>query len=118
MVGIGINVHQRSFAPGLATPATSLDLESSTRVSRQALLIALLKSLERSATALLDLKASQAMLQRVEQASTWVRGRRVEAHGPQSCIGITEGLDEFGFLRVRTADGPMSVQTGGLRELI
>src|SRR4051794_2492076 len=27
VVGIGINVHQREFQPGLATPATSLDLE-------------------------------------------------------------------------------------------
>lgn len=117
VMGIGINVHQRSFAPGLATPATSLDLESGTRVSRQALLVALLKSLELGATALLDLKASQAIPQRVEQASTWVRGRRVEVHGPQACAGITDGLDERGFLRVNTADGPVIVQTGGLREL-
>jgi BirA family biotin operon repressor/biotin-[acetyl-CoA-carboxylase] ligase len=33
VVGIGINVHQRSFAPGLSTPATSLDLEAGRRVS-------------------------------------------------------------------------------------
>ena len=28
VVGIGINVHQRAFPSGLATPATSLDLEA------------------------------------------------------------------------------------------
>ena len=28
VVGIGINVHQHTFPPGLATPATSLDLEA------------------------------------------------------------------------------------------
>ena len=31
VVGIGINVHQRAFAPDLSTPATSLDLESGRR---------------------------------------------------------------------------------------
>ena len=34
-----------------------------------------------------------------------MRGRRVEVHGPQACTGITAGLDEHGFLLVRTAAG-------------
>ena len=57
VVGIGINVHQRSFPVGLATPATSLDLEivaASAICRRQALLVALLKSLQREACALAD----------------------------------------------------------------
>ena len=53
-------------------------------------------------------------LARVEQASTWIRGRNVEVHGPQACTGVTAGLDENGFLRVETADGLVTVQTGGL----
>ena len=52
VVGIGINVHQRAFDPGLSTPATSLDLEAGHEVSRQALLAALLKSLEHEALGL------------------------------------------------------------------
>jgi BirA family transcriptional regulator, biotin operon repressor / biotin---[acetyl-CoA-carboxylase] ligase len=143
VAGIGINVHQREFPPGLATPATSLVLETGVpgdrssslgwqtgvpgdrssslgwqtgpRISRQPLLVALLKSLEREACALLDSAAANAIPARVEQASTWVRGRRVVVHGPQSCTGITAGLDEDGFLRIRTADGWVTVQTGGLR---
>jgi BirA family biotin operon repressor/biotin-[acetyl-CoA-carboxylase] ligase len=115
VVGIGINVHQRSFAQDLATPATSLDLEASARIGRQPLLIALLKSLASGASALLDPAAASGIPRRVEQASTWVRGRRVDVHGPQACSGITEGLDERGFLRVRTAAGLVTVQTGGLR---
>jgi BirA family biotin operon repressor/biotin-[acetyl-CoA-carboxylase] ligase len=51
----------------------------------------------------------------VEQASTWVRGRRVEVHGPQACTGTTEGLEEHGFLLVQTAAGVVTVQTGGIR---
>jgi BirA family biotin operon repressor/biotin-[acetyl-CoA-carboxylase] ligase len=52
---------------------------------------------------------------RVEQASTWIRGRRVEVHGPQACTGMTAGLDENGFLLVRTDAGVVTVQTGGIR---
>ncbi len=116
VVGIGINVHQSGFDPGLATPATSLDMELGRRVSRQQLLIALLESLERETLGLLDQDAGKTIPSRVERASSWVRGRRVEVHGPQACTGITEGLDEHGFLRVRTADGVVQVQTGGIRE--
>jgi BirA family transcriptional regulator, biotin operon repressor / biotin---[acetyl-CoA-carboxylase] ligase len=145
VLGIGINVHQREFPAGLATPATSLDLESGMpgdrgpqenvsaswgggdmpsspgwasgrRISRQSLLIALLKSLERETCALSDSGAAKTVLERVEKASTSIRGRRVQVHGPQACEGTTAGLDENGFLRVETAAGLVIVQTGGLRE--
>jgi BirA family biotin operon repressor/biotin-[acetyl-CoA-carboxylase] ligase len=114
-VGVGINVHQRAFDSDLATPATSLDLEAGRRVSRQDLLVFLLKSLEREALGLADPAAGSTIPARVEQASTWIRGRRVEVHGPQACTGVTAGLDAHGFLRVHTADGMVTVQTGGIR---
>ena len=120
VVGIGINVHQRSFDPGLATPATSLDMESGhvfgQRINRQALLVGLLKSLEREALGLLNPAARAMIPSRVESASSWVHGRRVEVHGPQQYIGTTEGLDEHGFLLVRTKERLVHVQTGGIRE--
>ncbi len=115
VVGIGINVHQRGFDPGLATPATSLDLEAGQRVSRQHLLIVLLESLEREALELLHSDAGRTIPARVALASTWVRGRNVEVHGPQACTGITAGLDEDGFLLVQTAEGIITVRTGGVR---
>jgi BirA family biotin operon repressor/biotin-[acetyl-CoA-carboxylase] ligase len=115
VVGIGINVHQRSFPSDLATPATSLDLEAKRRVSRQSLLVSLLKSLEYETLGLLDPAAGETIPRRVEQASTWIRGRQVEVHGPQACTGVTAGLDQNGFLLVRTADGVVTVQTGGIR---
>jgi BirA family biotin operon repressor/biotin-[acetyl-CoA-carboxylase] ligase len=115
VLGIGINVHQRTFDPGLATLATSLDLAAGRPISRQTLFIALLKSLERETNALLDPGEAAKIPSRVEQASTWVRGRNVEVHGPQACAGVTDGLDEQGFLRVQTAAGLVTVQTGGIR---
>jgi BirA family transcriptional regulator, biotin operon repressor / biotin---[acetyl-CoA-carboxylase] ligase len=115
VIGIGINVHQRGFDPGLATPATSLDLAAGHRVSRQQLLISLLKSLEHEALALLEADAGKAIPARVAQASTWIRGRNVEVHGPQACTGVTSGLDENGFLLVEAAEGIITVRTGGMR---
>ena len=115
VVGVGINVHQRAFAADLAALATSLDLEISRRVSRQDLLVALLKSLECEALGLADPAAGVTIPERVARASTWIRGRRVEVHGPQACTGVTAGLDEHGFLLVRTEDGLVTVQTGGIR---
>jgi BirA family transcriptional regulator, biotin operon repressor / biotin---[acetyl-CoA-carboxylase] ligase len=116
VVGIGLNVHQRAFPSDLATPATSLDLEAQRRISRQTLLVALLKLLQQEALALANQDAANGIPLRVEQASTWVRGRRVQVHGPQACQGVTAGLDEHGFLRVATAGGLVTVQAGGLRE--
>jgi BirA family biotin operon repressor/biotin-[acetyl-CoA-carboxylase] ligase len=115
VVGIGINVHQRSFDPGLSTPATSLDLETGRPVARLPLLVSLLKSLEREVAGLLDPAVGAKVPARVEAASTWIRARRVEVHGPQACTGVTAGLDEKGFLLVRTAEGLVTVQTGGIR---
>ena len=115
VVGIGINVHQCAFDSELSTPATSLDLETKRRVSRQELLLSLLKSLEYETLLLADPAAGVTIPVRVEQASTWIRGRHVEVHGPQACTGVTAGLDENGFLLVRTANGVVTVQTGGIR---
>ena len=114
-VGIGINVHQRAFEEGLSTPATSLDLESGQTISRQELLVALLKSLERETLALDEDTAAETIPARVDAASTWVRGRRVDVHGPRPCTGVTAGLDEYGFLLVETDAGLVTVQTGGIR---
>jgi BirA family biotin operon repressor/biotin-[acetyl-CoA-carboxylase] ligase len=115
VIGIGINVHQREFDPAHSTPATSLDVAVGGRVSRQALLVALLKSLEREVALLSKAEARQETLARVEQASTWLNGRRVTVHGPQECAGVTAGLDAQGFLLVRTDKGLVTVQTGGIR---
>jgi BirA family biotin operon repressor/biotin-[acetyl-CoA-carboxylase] ligase len=116
VAGIGINVHQRAFPADLATPATSLDLAAGRRVSRQTLLAALLRALEREAAAVADPELAKRIPARVEAASSWVRGRLVEVHGPQACMGTTVGLDASGFLRVETAGGVVTIQTGGIRE--
>ncbi len=122
VVGIGVNLHQRSFPAGLSTPATSLDLESGRWVSRQELLLAVLLALHDELAVLDAARDRDATLAaipgRIAEASTWVKGRRVNVHGPQPCSGVTEGLDARGFLLVRTTDGVVTVMTGGIRKAI
>jgi BirA family transcriptional regulator, biotin operon repressor / biotin---[acetyl-CoA-carboxylase] ligase len=115
VVGIGINVHQRSFDANLSTPATSLELELRRTLSRQALLISLLESLQHETWALQEPGLLAAIPARVAFMSTWISSRRVEVHGPQSCVGVTAGLDQHGFLLVQTDEGTVTVQTGGIR---
>jgi len=117
VVGIGINVHQHAFPADLSTQATSLDLATGRWVSRQALLLSLLKSVEREALGLMDPAAAESIPMRLNEASTWMRGRKVKVHGPQACSGTTAGLDQSGFLRVQTDSGVVTVQTGGIRDL-
>lgn len=116
VIGSGINVHQRSFDPSLATSATSLDVESGRTIDRQQLLIALLESIERETAGLLKPASCAAIPARLAASSSWINSRHVLVHGPQACAGITEGLDENGFLLVRTPGGLVQVQTGGIRD--
>lgn len=118
VIGIGINLHQREFPEGLATPATSLDIASGRETSRSQLLIEILRAVAEEVS-IFDSPDSAAALaaipSRIEAISTWVRGKAVEVHGPQPCTGMTEGLDTQGFLRVRTRQGLVTVTTGGIR---
>ena len=116
VIGIGINLHQQRFPPGLATEPTSLDLETGRHTSRQDLLIAILRALHDELNPLASTASRTAIPARISAISTWVEGRRVEVHGPQPCAGVTAGLDAHGFLRVRTASGLVTITTGGIRE--
>lgn len=120
VIGIGINVHQETFPDELRAIATSLQIETGRAWPRQELLIALLQSLDCEAAALAaarDAQAyAQAMRQRLEAASTWVRGKRVCVDEGDGFAGTTEGLDPRGFLLVRTAEGLRTVYSGGVRE--
>lgn len=118
VIGIGINLHQQSFPHSLATPATSLDLETGRLVSRQQLLTSLLLALDKELSAFTAANREEtlsAIPHRIAAISTWVSGRRVDVHGPQQVSGITAGLDSRGFLRLRTATGLVTITTGGLR---
>jgi BirA family transcriptional regulator, biotin operon repressor / biotin---[acetyl-CoA-carboxylase] ligase len=118
VIGIGVNVNQASFPDDIAHEAISLRMVSGTEWSRVELTAALLKSLDREYRDLLqepDARAS--ILQRFAERSSWVQGKeaRIDDNG-SGFEGTTEGLDERGFLLMRTAQGVRTVLSGTVRE--
>jgi BirA family biotin operon repressor/biotin-[acetyl-CoA-carboxylase] ligase len=117
VVGVGINVNQKSFPKEIGNEATSLRMETGTECSRVEVAAALLKSLDREYRALVEEPdAQQSILRRFAEQSSWVRGKqvRIEESGP-GIEGTTEGLDERGFLQVRTPRGLQRVLSGTVR---
>jgi len=113
VVGIGINVNQTSFPADLQSLATSLRLASGVEYSRLQLCAALLKSLDREYRALLDEPgARESVLQRFSEQSSSVRNTPVRVDQDGGFEGVTEGLDDRGFLRVRNAQGLQTVLSG------
>lgn len=116
VVGMGINVNQVKFPAELREIATSLRIETGTEWSRVELLAALLKSLDREYRNLgEDAGARDAILRRFEESSSSVRGRKVSVEENGGLTGISEGLDERGFLRIRTSEGLRTVVSGTVR---
>jgi BirA family biotin operon repressor/biotin-[acetyl-CoA-carboxylase] ligase len=116
VVGVGINVNQASFPQELS--ATSLRLVTGREWSRVELVAALLKSLDREYRHLVEHPdARESILRRFAENSSWVQGKAVRVDENGSAFeGTTEGLDQRGFLRVRTSKGMQTVLSGTVRE--
>ncbi|MFY9912904.1 MAG: biotin--[acetyl-CoA-carboxylase] ligase [Candidatus Sulfotelmatobacter sp.] len=117
VVGIGINVNQMNFPKELEGEATSLRLATGSEWSRVELTAALLKSLDREYCLLTQQKdARLSILRRFAEQSSWVRGKQVRIQENGSTIsGVTDGLDDRGFLLVRTQQGLQTVLSGTVR---
>jgi BirA family biotin operon repressor/biotin-[acetyl-CoA-carboxylase] ligase len=117
VVGIGINVNQTGFPKELQSEATSLRLATGSEWSRVELAAALLKSLDREYRLLLERKdARQSILRRFAEKSSWVRGKQVRIQENGTTVeGTTEGLDDRGFLLVRTSQGLQTILSGSVR---
>lgn len=120
VVGIGLNVNQPEFPPDICEIATSLRIETDREWSRDDILVALLKAFDREYKALLtEANARRSIIERFERLSSYAHDARVEVddHGAAQFSGVTEGLDERGFLRVRTSEGMRTVFSGGVRKI-
>jgi BirA family biotin operon repressor/biotin-[acetyl-CoA-carboxylase] ligase len=116
VVGIGINVNQTGFPDDLQALAISLRMATGTEWSRVEVCAALLKSLDREYRDLLEKPgARESVMRRFQEASSSVRGRRVRIEETPGLEGVTEGLDERGFLLLRTAQGVKPVLSGTVR---
>ncbi len=115
VAGIGINVNHISLTGDLRTPATSLRIESDGHSqSRENILIHLLESVD-AFSSMLVAEGPESILRAFTSASSYAINRRVliEENGGK---GITAGLDENGFLLVRSDAGAIQkVAAGGVR---
>ena len=116
VVGVGINVNQAEFPAEITEVATSLRIAAGREFSRVALTAALLQSLDRETTAL-EAGGRAEIVRRFEQRSSWTRGRRVRIEEERPYQGVTEGLDELGFLRVRVDRELRTVLSGSVRAI-
>ncbi len=124
VVGIGININQQEFPQELSGLATSLAIETGRSWQRSKLLAGLLKSLDGEYRMLLgELTPERAparpiwLLQRLRESSSYIQGKPVHVSEEGGYDGTTAGLDERGFLLVRTPTGVRRVISGGVREL-
>jgi BirA family biotin operon repressor/biotin-[acetyl-CoA-carboxylase] ligase len=117
VLGIGINVNHTSFAGELEPIATSLRMETGREWSRVELTAALLKSLDGHYRKLMQggESARNALLKEFEKRSSWARGRHVRIVENGGYEGVTEGLDDRGFLLLRTDQGLRTVLSGNVR---
>ncbi len=117
ITGIGINVNQESFPPGIGSIATSLRIANGGRpVPREALLLQLLPAIDRTLE-VLTAQGKDAILRLFSQASSYVSGRRVVVEqGDRQLRGTTDGMDENGFLMLREDNGTRTrILAGGVR---
>ena len=122
VLGIGLNVNQDRFPSDLAEVATSLCLETGRDWSRVELTAALLKSLDHELRMLLAASeasgaAGMSIIRRFEEHSSYARGKRVRVEESGGFDGVTAGLDDRGFLLVKTREGLRTVLSGGVREI-
>ena len=117
VVGIGINVNQSAFSAELEPIATSLRLAAGQEWSRVQVAAALLKSLDtwyrKLCTGGTDARAE--IFRQFEERSSFARARLVHVDEDGGYEGVTEGLDNRGFLQVRSERGLRTVLSGGVR---
>jgi BirA family biotin operon repressor/biotin-[acetyl-CoA-carboxylase] ligase len=110
IAGIGLNVNQSEFPEDLRDIATSLRIETGREHSREDLLDAVVAE----CLAHSDMEKGE-ILRRFGERSSFVCGKSVQVDG--KICGITAGLDENGFLLIRTEHGMETVIAGGVRPL-
>lgn len=111
VAGIGVNVNQQSFPPGLHGRAGSLREFAGRALDRAAVAAAILRRLD-EAYARLACDFSNLLAE--AGARSLLRGRRVELRcGNEIIAGVAEGLDENGALQVREAGGALRTVWSG-----
>ena len=119
VIGIGLNINQSEFPLELKSQATSIRVETGRDWPREEILNALLAALSDEYQKLVHEPGAKAeIIRRFEAHSSYARGAQVEIddHGAAQFSGTTMGLDERGFLRVKSGCNIRTVFSGGVRK--
>lgn len=116
IAGIGINVGHTEFPAEIAEIATSLRREGATLKTSEDLFVRLLDAIEDSTMTMIEL-GRDPILRLFGASSSFVWGRRVVAeHDGGMVRGVTQGLDDNGFLVLRKDDGSrVTILAGNVR---
>ncbi len=113
VVGIGINVGQKEFAPEIAETAASLLLVLGRPVPRAELAAASMRRFEQLYDVFRESGSFVPLRPEYEEALI-NRGRKVRVLDPAGVYeGTAEGIDDTGALLVRTEDGKMTAVSAG-----
>jgi len=105
VLGIGINVNHRAMPAEIESVATSLRMEGGRVYSRQQILVALFKELEKYYRTLLD-RGSDAIARAWAEASSYAEGKKIRVLSKGGDFpAVTAGLASDGSLRIRREDG-------------
>ncbi|HEX7663544.1 MAG TPA: biotin--[acetyl-CoA-carboxylase] ligase [Polyangiaceae bacterium] len=108
VVGVGINVHTRSFPAEIEAIATSVALHSSRPPERAAILARLVHALDRDIGPAAKHGLGLVHARLAERDA--LRGSFVKSENSE---GIADGIDREGRLRVKTADGVIQTWIAG-----
>ena len=118
VIGIGINVHQPQFPPELRSIAGFVVHRDRPQLAASGVAPRLVAEPRSRADRPQPIPptAAESIRARLEQRSSWIRGKRVLVEEGEPWTGVTDGLDPRGFLQVRTGSGLRTVLSGGVRE--
>ncbi|HSM77269.1 MAG TPA: biotin--[acetyl-CoA-carboxylase] ligase [Bryobacteraceae bacterium] len=116
IAGIGLNVNHAAFPSSVAAIATSLRIAGGRPYSREQILIQMLRAVDQYCE-LLQEQGPQPIIEMFSRASSYVAGRRVTVEQDGTVLrGVTDGLNESGFLMLREDSGRRTViLAGGVR---
>lgn len=116
VAGIGINVNQSKLPDDLRTPATSLRMTRREAVAREPVVIAVLQRLDTLCSLLIS-DGPESIIRAFTAASSYALHRRVVYDSERGTKkGVTAGLDENGFLKIRDDSGvTVTLYNGGVR---
>ena len=114
IVGIGVNLTSRNFPDEIAESATSIEAEIGSRVSADELAEVLTRFFGYFYAILSDENGAAKTVKHWSRRSSYFLGKEVRVTlGGNIVQGTTDGLEENGALRLRQADGSISVVQAG-----